>query len=192
QLCPDIIGQVRDDLHRAFGDKGSEIDLECISLDHIKPAGIVVGYLGKGGQAAGIALDRDDLACPQRKDRSCQPAGAGSHLDDGRIVQRPGTPGDLLGKIEIEQEVLAERLARIEAMALDHVAQRRQAVQCCHQAGTFADDARASSAASMSAAMRLVSRAIPCPAMPNAVPWSGDVRMNGSPSVTLTEVSKPS
>ena len=36
----------------------------------------------------------------------------------------------------------------------------------------------------------LPSRASPCPARENAVPWSGEVRMNGSPSVVLTASSK--
>ena len=33
--------------------------------------------------------------------------------------------------------------------------------------------------------------AVPLPAMSYAVPWSGEVRMNGSPSVQLMPVSKP-
>jgi len=34
--------------------------------------------------------------------------------------------------------------------------------------------------------MRLDGLALPVPAMSNAVPWSGEVRTNGRPSVTLT------
>ena len=37
-----------------------------------------------------------------------------------------------------------------------------------------------------SAAIRLPASATPCPAMPNAVPWSGEVRTIGNPSVTFT------
>jgi hypothetical protein len=44
-------------------------------------------------------------------------------------------------------------------------------------------------AASRNAAIRLDGLARPVPAMSNAVPWSGDVRMNGRPSVTLTASS---
>ena len=40
--------------------------------------------------------------------------------------------------------------------------------------------------ASLSAAMRLCGFAFPVPAMPSAVPWSGEVRMKGRPRVTLT------
>lgn len=37
---------------------------------------------------------------------------------------------------------------------------------------------------------RLEGEALACQAMLKAVPWSGDVRMMGRPSVTLTPVSK--
>ena len=43
-----------------------------------------------------------------------------------------------------------------------------------------------SSAASWRAAIKLAGSAMPLPAMSYAVPWSGDVRTIGSPSVTLT------
>ncbi len=42
------------------------------------------------------------------------------------------------------------------------------------------------SPASASAASRLDGSALPLPAISSAVPWSGEVRMKGSPSVTLT------
>ena len=42
----------------------------------------------------------------------------------------------------------------------------------------------------LSAAIRLVGSATPLPAISNAVPWSGEVRMNGNPSVTLTPPAK--
>ncbi len=51
---------------------------------------------------------------------------------------------------------------------------------------------RPRSAASRRAAMKLVGRALPVPARANAVPWSGEVRTNGRPSVTLTPRSKAS
>ncbi len=47
-----------------------------------------------------------------------------------------------------------------------------------------------SRAASLSAAIRLDGSARPVPAISNAVPWSGEVRTNGRPSVTLTAWSK--
>ena len=43
-----------------------------------------------------------------------------------------------------------------------------------------------SSAARSIAAIRLVGSALPVPAMLNAVPWSGEVRMIGRPSVVFT------
>src|SRR5690606_11778285 len=51
---------------------------------------------------------------------------------------------------------------------------------------------RAMRTAIFTAATRLPGSAIPLPAMSSAVPWSGDVRTNGSPSVTLTPPSTSS
>src|SRR4029453_11300819 len=48
------------------------------------------------------------------------------------------------------------------------------------------------SAASLTAAIMLPGSATPLPAMSNAVPWSTEVRMIGSPIVTLTAVPNAS
>ncbi len=48
------------------------------------------------------------------------------------------------------------------------------------------------SSAIRSAAIRLDGSAMPCPAMSNAVPWSGEVRTIGRPSVTLTPLAMSS
>ena len=56
-------------------------------------------------------------------------------------------------------------------------------------AGSFdfaQDDFAANSTARLIAAIMLSGRAMPLPAISNAVPWSGLVRENGSPSVTFT------
>ena len=53
---------------------------------------------------------------------------------------------------------------------------------CGGATGAFA----ARRSASFSAAIRLDGSARPLPAMSKAVPWSGEVRTNGKPSVTLT------
>ena len=101
----------------------------------------------------------------ERQERPGQAAGPGTHFDDGRAVERGGRARDAGGEIEVEEEVLAERLARRKAVAADDIAQRRQVVDLAH-AGTPA----ASRAASRSAAARLDGLARPLPAMSNAVP----------------------
>src|SRR5690606_34987784 len=108
-------------------------------------------------------------SCGERQDCTSQPAGAGPDLDDGGILQRTGTARYLLGQVEVEQEILAERLLRVQTVPLDDFSQGRQPVQCRHYPLTFADFP-ASSAASLSASTRLLSRATPCPARPKAVP----------------------
>ncbi|MGO7609416.1 hypothetical protein ACC695_39515, partial [Rhizobium ruizarguesonis] len=63
-------------------------------------------------------------------------------LDEATVFEFGPGPGGLtrailaLGArkvIAIEQEVLHERLARIEAVTLDDVTKRRKAIECCHQ-----------------------------------------------------------
>ena len=97
-----------------------------------------------------------------REQRPRQAAGAGADLDHGDASSGPRGAGDAAGQVEVEEEVLAERLLRREAVRGDDFAQRRQAV------GGEAHGARR--AASFSAAIRLVGLATPLPAMSNAVP----------------------
>ena len=119
-----------------------------------------------------------------REQRAGEAAGSGADLDDGDACERPRGAGDFAGEVEVEQEILAQRLAGLKPMRRDHVAEARQAV------GREAH--RVSRSASLSAAIRLAGLATPFPAMSNAVPWSGEVRTNGRPSVTLTPSSKAS
>src|SRR3954469_19402894 len=113
----------------------------------------------------------------EREQRPSQPARPRPDLDHGDALQRPRAAGDLRREVQVQEEVLAQRALGREVMVSDDVAQRRQAVDRAH---------KASRPASRSAAMRLSGRAKPRPAMSNAVPWSGEVRTKGSPSVTLT------
>ena len=76
-----------------------------------------------------VALDRDHPA--RRRPASSarvSPPGPGPDLDHGHAVERTGGARDAAGEIEIEQEILAERLLGGEAVAADHLAQRRQIV----------------------------------------------------------------
>ena len=66
------------------------------------------------------------------------------------------------GEIEIEEEVLPERLASVKPVRRDHFAQARQAVR--------GEAHGVSRSASLSAAIRLAGLATPFPAMSNAVP----------------------
>ena len=107
----------------------------------------------------------------EREQGARQPARPGPDLDHRHAVERTGGARDAGGEVEIEQEILAERLARREVVAADHLAQRRQVVERGHQptaariaAGAVSRDA------SFSAATRLVGSARPLPAMSKAVP----------------------
>ena len=58
-----------------------------------------------------------------RQKRAREPARAGADLDHGDARERARGAGDLPGEVEVEEEVLAERLAGVKPMRRDHFAQ---------------------------------------------------------------------
>ena len=61
-------------------------------------------------------LDGDDMRGAEREQRAGQPAGPGADLDDGCVLQLARGARDAAGEVEVEQEILAERLARRQRM----------------------------------------------------------------------------
>src|SRR5664280_2551624 len=172
--------------------------MQSVAGDDLQPAGIMRGDFLQCGDGALVALDGDDAFGAKtferlRQQRPRQPTRSGADLDHGGAVERPTGPRNTGGQIEIEQEVLAEGFLCRQAMAADDLAQRRQVVDLRHYfAAANAGVVAASRAASAKAATRLDGSARPLPAISKAVPWSGEVRTNGRPSVTLTARSKAS
>ena len=126
----------------------------------------MLGDFGQGRQATFVALDRNDPDSAIHQQRARQPTRAGADLDDGGGAEVAGRAGDLPGKVEIEQEILAKRFLGLESVALDDFPQRRQAVDAHRRSASTS----ASRRASLSAAIRLSGRATPLPAMSKAVP----------------------
>ena len=79
--------------------------------------------LGERRDAAPVALDRDDRRAGIEQ-RAGQAAGAGADFIDRCAFERPGDRGDPRQQLAVEDEILAERLARAEPVAGDDVAQR--------------------------------------------------------------------
>ena len=141
--------------------------------------------LGQGGQAAPVALDRDDLGAGVEQ-RAGQAARAGADFIDGCAVERSRDGGDARQQLAVEDEILAERLGRLQAVAGDDVAQR---LGHAAQAATAARWMAHSRGHADRRGHRPRVGAV-LPAMSNAVPWSGAVRTIGRPSVMLTPSSK--
>ena len=158
-----------------------DIDRHGIVRDHRQLARKRLAQLAEQRQAAVVALDRDHL-CPGAEQRAGQPAGAGADLEHRGAVQIAGNRSDAIEQLFVEQEILAERLARLQPMRAHRLAQRRQ-MRCGprrHLAGAqLRSRAIASLAAMAIAAIVGPGSASPVPAMLNAVPWSGEVRMIG-------------
>ncbi len=110
-------------------------------------------------------LDGDDVSGAEREQRARQPARARADFDDGCVFQLACGTRDARGEVEVEQEVLTERLARRQRMFANDLAKRRQVVDRAHAAL-----AAAIRAASRKAAIRLAGLARPVPAISKAVP----------------------
>ena len=133
-------------------------------------SGIGGSEVAESRETAPIALDRDDPVCTGAEQRPRQAARAGADLDDGRVIERSGGAGNPAGQIKVEQEILAKPLACGDPVTSDDLAQRRQRRVRGAASQPAAPRLVASSAASRSAAIRLSARALPCPAIVNAVP----------------------
>ena len=62
-----------------------------------------------------VALDRDDVARAFEQQRAGEAAGAGPDLDHVGMVERRRGARDAARQVEVEQEILAERLLRARA-----------------------------------------------------------------------------
>jgi hypothetical protein len=128
QLRADIVGQVGNDLGRSTIGQCCQIRFERISLHHLEPAGIMRSYLGQDWQAAGIALHRDDARGALGQQGPREPTRARTDLEHGEALERARRPGDLGGQVEVEQEILSERLFRRQPVRGNDIAQRWKAV----------------------------------------------------------------
>ena len=164
---------------------GSSIASASPSITRSRPSAASASS-ASGGEAAPVALDRDDLGAGAEQGAG-QPAGARADLVDALAVERPGHSRDPVEQLLVEQEILAERLRRAEAVARDHLAQRRQRRPRRSRRG---EPARAFAGGADRGDHRARIGACRWPAMSKAVPWSGEVRTIGRPSVTLTPSSK--
>ena len=105
---------------------GAGVERQRVARDDGEPARIVRGDLRERRDGALVALDRDHAAAPSASSARVSPPGPGTDLDHRDAVERAGGARDAAGQVEVEQEILAERFARGEAVAPDDVAQRRQ------------------------------------------------------------------
>ncbi len=174
---------------RGGGVKAAGSIVERVALDDRQAPGISVHQLLERLDAATVALDRRDMTGAVFEQCAGQPAGPGADLDDRGGVERARGAGDAPRQVEIEEEMLAEPLARADSVLSDNLAQRserrrslvgRSLVgwfliglgQCGGDQATERRSLRrlAISPASRKAAMRLVGLATPLPAISKAVP----------------------
>ncbi len=135
------------------------------------------GKFAERRETSCVALDRDNATCTRREQCPRQTAGTGADLDDCGMIEPSSGAGDSAREIEVEEEILPEAPARNDAVSRDHLAQRwrRPSARIADQppirrTQLAADRLAAISAANRNAAIRLSARAVPRPAIANAVP----------------------
>jgi hypothetical protein len=119
-------------IRRGGRPEGGEIDLQSVGFHELEPA---VGdrlHLLQGSDGSGIDLDRNDVRGAFEQQGAGKSARSGTNLDHQPLIERRCGTGDAPGEIEIEEEVLAQALARVEAMRRDDLAQRRQPGEAVH------------------------------------------------------------
>jgi hypothetical protein len=99
------------------------VDGKGIGFDEREAAAKVAAQFLERRNAAAVALDRGH-GCTALEQRARQAAGAGTDLIDPRALERSRKRGDPREQLPIEDEVLAERLARAEPVAGDDRAER--------------------------------------------------------------------
>ena len=81
------------------------------------------GKFAECRQTSRVALDRDNAARTRGEQCPGQTAGTGADLDDCSMIEPPSGAGDSASEVEVEEEILAEALARDDAVSRDHLAQ---------------------------------------------------------------------
>ena len=174
----------------ARADLGALIDVQRVARDHPQASGELGFKLAESRQAAPVALDRHDLR-PRVEQGTGQSARTGPDLIDALPYKRARNCRDPRQQLAVENEILPQRLGRLEPVAGDHIPERFSGGLRRDRVG----HPQLNRYAAHSIAIRIAAAiargsARSWPAMSNAVPWSGDARTIGSPSVMLTPSSK--
>ena len=127
-----VVGQVGDDAPGGISQRRG-VDLERIAFDDPEPAVGRLGDLGQRRQAAAVALDGDDPPGAGEKEGAGEAARSRPDLDGRAFGESAGRPRDLAGQVEVEKEILAEGLDRLELVAADDLAERRQLFKRCQR-----------------------------------------------------------
>jgi len=110
---------------RPFAGFGPDIDGHRVAGNHTKLVRKCLRQFSKGWQAAPVALDRDQPR-PGAQDGAGQAAGTRPNLEGRLVLERSGNGRDPVQQLLVQQEILAERLVRLQPMGGDDVSQRRE------------------------------------------------------------------
>src|SRR5713226_612425 len=86
----------------------------------------------QGCDSPAVDFDRNNACRALEQQCARQSAGTGSDLDHRSLAKRRGGAGNAPSEVEVKREMLAQALARVEAMGGDGLAQRRQPGERVH------------------------------------------------------------
>ena len=131
--------QGRRDIVRQVGDdptgRGAELrqdSPQSVGLDDLQSPGRRPDQLLEGGDGPGVDFDGDHVAGALKEQGAGEPPRAGTDLDHGSFGERRRGTGNAPRQVEVEEEMLAEALARIKTVGGDGLAQRRQPGERVH------------------------------------------------------------
>ncbi len=107
----------------AVAHHGALVHGQRIGFDQPQPLGMLGFDLGERGEAATVAFDSDHLGAGIEK-RAGEAAGAGSDFVDILAIERARDRRNARKQLTIENEILAERLARLKSVPRDDLAKR--------------------------------------------------------------------
>ncbi len=106
----------------AFAGERALVDTKCVAFDDLEPVAERLPELAERGHTAPVALDGDDRRARDEQGARQAPR-TGTHFINALALERAGDGGDTGEELSVEDEILAQRLARAEAMTGDDVAQ---------------------------------------------------------------------
>ena len=117
--------EVGEDLARG-GDEGREVEGQRVGFDQAQAARTGLRQFGDGDSGARVDFDGDDLLGGAVEQGAGQAAGARPDLDEVAPGEVAGLAGDMGDQVGVEQEVLAQAAAGVQAVAGNDVPKRRE------------------------------------------------------------------
>jgi hypothetical protein len=107
----------------AVASLGLLVDLQRVGVDDAELAGVLPFKFGKGRNTAAVSFNGNDRSAGFKK-RICETAGSGANLIGRLAFEGSWHCRNPCQQLAVEDEVLTQRLAGLEPVPRDDIAQR--------------------------------------------------------------------